>query len=119
MYVHTLGSIKHAVHVPGHVISNQRIAGADGSELYHTVFRFRTLDGREIKATGKEATSSPSDFKPDEPIEVLYDSADPTQAQIQAFSQLWLGPVTVGGSGIACLLIAAALFLLGLRSRLD
>jgi hypothetical protein len=109
--------IARSVTVAGNFVSNERQTDENRSELYHTVFHFRTLDGREITTSGKIGSTSPSDFKPGEAIDVLYNDADPKQAQIESFSELWLGTAVIGIIGVSFLMISVALFLLGLRSR--
>jgi hypothetical protein len=62
-------------------------------------------EGKPIIATGTE-------------VEVIYDPADPSKAQIGSFEQFWLGPVVVAVCGLIFLLMGVGgFFLMGGSDR--
>lgn len=66
---------------------------------YAPAFEFATADGTVHRIVSDAAANPPSHNVGDE-VTVLYDPADPSGAQIEAFASLWLGPVLmmVGGN---------------------
>jgi len=88
----------------------------DNSEnvTYAPVFTFKTVEGRTVSVTS-HSSSNPPGFDPGDSVTVLYDPADPAQAQIDTVWQLWGVPLLLGGMGAFFFFIAAA-FTLALRS---
>jgi hypothetical protein len=73
--------------VVGH--DQQWVAGQSmsnpGSYAYRPVVRFRTRDGQEIEATTRVGT--PVGIRPGREVPVLYDPANPSSAEIDAFRE--------------------------------
>jgi Protein of unknown function (DUF3592) len=60
--------------------------------------RFSTADGRQIEYLSRVA-NHPSPYHEGQQVEIRYRPADPTEARIYSFVDLWLAPVIVGGIG--------------------
>lgn len=78
------------------------------STVYAPRVRFTTADGREIEYLSTNATSPPA-YHEGQQVDVRYRPADPTDARIHSFVDLWLAPVIVGGIGVIFGVVAAAL----------
>jgi hypothetical protein len=71
---------------------------------YAPVFSFRTENGQTYTVTSSTSSNPPS-FAVNEDVTVLYDPADPQQARIDSFVQLWLVPVILGSIGIISFIV--------------
>jgi len=72
------------------------IASRDSeSETYHPRVRFTTANGEAVEFTGSMG-SDPPGFDIGEQVSVLYDPANPNDARIDAFFQLWFAPLMLG-----------------------
>jgi hypothetical protein len=76
------------------------------STYYYPLFQFRTSDGKDIQVRSK-AGSNPSYFRIGQSVQVLYNPNDAQSAQINSFSQLWLGTVI-------CFVLGDVFMLIGL-----
>jgi len=65
------------------------------SETYHPRVRFVTANGEVVEFTGSVG-SDPPGFDIGERVAVLYDPANPNDARIDAFFQLWFAPLMLG-----------------------
>jgi hypothetical protein len=86
------------------------------SETYHPRVRFTTAKGQSLEFTSSVG-SRPPGFDIGEHVTVLYDPADPEDASIDSFFQLWFGALilgvlgsvmVVGGGGVAVVLLRSA-----------
>jgi hypothetical protein len=84
---------------------------------YAPIVRFVTEDGRSIEFISK-AGSNPPRYSKGDTVEVLYSSSSPENATINDFSSLWMGPLIVGGPGLALVLLGAGIIVIpGLKGR--
>jgi len=93
---------RHAATAPGVVVENvwEEVSG----ETARPKVRFRTEAGREIIFVSQTGSQPPT-FHEGEPVPVLYDPADPSQASINTFGEQWLETLILGGSGSGFLLL--------------
>lgn len=106
-----------AVRTPGEVVdyrSETEESTEDGravrSAVFHPVVEFRDAQGVQRRCQTSTA-SSPPPFHIGARVTVLYRPADPAQAEIAAFQQLWLGPLMLLVLGLAQVAMAIALLL--------
>lgn len=90
----------------GTVVGFQRRSSKGGSSEY-PVIEFATAAGEVRRFT----TSGAGDYAKGERVEVLYHPGDPDSAKVDAFMELWLGTLALGGFGLLCLAAAIATFL--------
>ena len=89
---------------------------SDGS-AYYPVVSFTTKEGKEVTFTSSTGGNPPPKRRGAE-VEVLYDAANPEEAEINSFFALWFGPLLVGGLfGTLFPLIGAFAMIGGLRDR--
>ncbi len=91
-YQVTQGFLNEAMITEGEVIELQGSRSSKGNSTYRPVVRFKDSAGTEHQFTSSFSSSPPS-FSPGEWVQVAYDEADPTKAQIKEFLPLWLGPI--------------------------
>lgn len=84
--------------VPGTVVDFERRSSKRGHSDY-PVIEFATAAGEIRRFT----TSGAGDYAKGEVVEVLYDAGDPAKARVNAFIELWLGSLALGGFGLLCL----------------
>jgi hypothetical protein len=75
----------------GTVIDVSREADSDGEVTFYPVVAFTTADGSRIQFKSSTG-SSPASHSTGDRVEVLYDSDDPSDAELSGFVDLWLGP---------------------------
>jgi hypothetical protein len=73
---------------------------------------FETSGGEKIRFTGSTGGGSGPETQVGHPVEVIYDPANPRNAQIASFSQFWLGPVAISLFGAIFLAMGIAAFFL-------
>lgn len=83
---------------PGTVVGFERRTSEKGHSDY-PVIEFSTASGELHRFT----TSGAGSFAKGEAVEVLYDPGDPATARVNAFLELWLGSLALGGFGLLCL----------------
>lgn len=84
--------------VSGTVVDFQRRTSKGGSSEY-PVIEFTTAAGEVRRFT----TSGAGDYAKGEKVDVLYHTGDPDSAKVDAFLELWLGTLALGGFGLLCL----------------
>lgn len=92
--------------VPGMVVDFQRRSSKGGSSEY-PVIEFAATTGETHRFT----TSGAGDYAKGEKVDVLYHPGDPDSAKVDAFMELWLGALALGGFGLLCLAAAVSGFL--------
>jgi hypothetical protein len=90
-----------APEAPGPEATGRQGDGGSGSDL--GLVEFQTAAGQTIRFPRATGQSGSPEYQVGQKVVVLYDPADPHNAQIGTFSQLWVGPLV--------LLIFGALFL--------
>lgn len=99
--------------VPGTVVDFQRRSSKGGSSEY-PVIEFTTTTGDVRRFT----TSGAGDYAKGEAVDVLYHPGDPGSAKVDAFMELWLGTLALGGFGLLCLGASIGSFLfMGPRTK--
>jgi hypothetical protein len=71
----------------------------EGNIDYFPQFTFSTPDGTSFTINSNNGTNPP-EFKRGQQVNVLYDRANPSNARIDSFVQLWLLPLIFGSLGI-------------------
>ncbi|PBJ09034.1 DUF3592 domain-containing protein [Flavobacterium sp. ACN6] len=111
LYQNKSAFLEKAVSVQGTVI--EMVAKrSDNSTTYSPVISFKTKSGQEITFSSSISSNPPS-YSVNETVEVLYNPADPKEANINTFSSLWIGPLILGGIGIVFFLIGSLSILFG------
>lgn len=85
---------------------------SDDSTTYSPVVSFKTKTGQDITFTSSVSSSPPS-YSVNETVEVLYDPSDPSDANINGFTSLWLSVLILGILGAVFFLIGSLAFLFG------
>ena len=75
-----------------------------------------TRSGNPVEFTGSVGSSPPA-FDVGEPVAVLYDPAEPEEARIDSFFQLWFAALILGGIGLVFASIGGSGALAALRAR--
>jgi hypothetical protein len=88
---------------------------SDGDDTYYPRVRFATPTGESVEFTGSVG-STPAAFDVGEAVAVLYDPADPQDARIDSFFQLWFGPLILGFLGFVFTAIGGGAVVAALRS---
>jgi hypothetical protein len=83
---------------PGIVTGFERRSSKRGHSDY-PIIEFTTATGDIHRFT----TSGAGDYSKGETVNVLYDTSDPATARVDAFIELWLGSLALGGFGVLCL----------------
>lgn len=83
---------------------------SDNSTTYKPLVSFKTKEGRQIEFTSS-VSSNPPGYDEGETVEVLYDPADPKDANINGFASLWLGPLILGILGAVFSLVGFLIIL--------
>ncbi len=88
----------------GTVVDLQFDEDSDGSGVYRPLVEFTDANGNRhtfLSAIG----SYPAPYEIGEKAEVLYNPADPTDATLDSFGALYIGPIIVGSLGLVFTLI--------------
>jgi hypothetical protein len=92
------GLITAGEEVAGTVVGFERRSSKGGSTEY-PIIEFTTTTGDVRRFT----TSGAGDYAKGETVDVLYEAKDPSHAKVDAFFELWLGTLALGGFGLLCL----------------
>lgn len=102
--------------VSGVVVALEKSADTDGGVTYAPVIKYE-VDGRTHTFTSSNSSDPPS-YEVGERVELLYDAADPSEARIDSWWELWLMPVMLGGAAvIMAVVINVTLVVSFLRAR--
>lgn len=82
------------------------------SNSTYPVVEFAAGNGKTIRFHGSTGNSGAPDYEVGTQIKVLYDPANPAEAQIADFEQFWLGPLAVSIFGFLFLLAGIGSFFL-------
>ena len=97
--INTASFVKRAAKTSGTVIEIERGTSSKRGSTYRPVFTFADASG--ATHTHRSSMGAPRNFfAPDEKVTVVYDAADPDNAKIDSYQQIWLGPLVLGGFGI-------------------
>ena len=92
-----------AARTDGTVVELERKRSAKGMAMDHPVVRFTPRETGETIEFKSRFGMWPSPFAVGEPVEVAYDPAYPSQAEIDSFWTIWLLPLLIALFGAACL----------------
>ncbi|MCY1401675.1 hypothetical protein D9M71_167980 [compost metagenome] len=105
-----------AVSTPGTVVALVKSRSSD-SITYQPVVEFVGNDGKSFDFTSSSGSNPPS-YSVGEKVEVLYPPANPQDAKINSFFDLWGGAVVMAVMGGIFFLIGGLIFLIGkLKNR--
>ena len=92
----------------GEVVRLERSSGGGrfADYDYAPVFCFQTATGESVTVTS-DIASSPPGFTEGQPVRVLYDPANPSEAKIHSFFQTWGDFLIPAWVGIIFLVVAA------------
>lgn len=97
-------------------ISYSKDSDGNRSTSYYPIVVFVDDEGEQITFRSSVGTNPPS-YQKGERVEVLYHSGNSTDATINGFIALWLGPMICGILGLVFFLIGFVPYLLGRRSK--
>ncbi len=86
----------------GTVVALKRERGAKGMAEDHPVVRFVSPESGETVEFKSRFGMWPSPFTVGEEVEVAYDPAHPSRADINSFWTIWLLPLLLAAFGLAC-----------------
>jgi hypothetical protein len=86
----------------GTVVALKRERGAKGAREDHPVVRFVPPETGEAVEFKSRFGIWPSPFSVGDAVEVAYDPADPSRADINSFWTIWLLPLLLAAFGLAC-----------------
>ncbi len=89
---------------------------SDKSTTYAPVVAFATKAGNKIEFTSSVSSNPPS-YNEGESVEVLYDPANPNDADINGFASLWLGTLILGILGTVFFLIGFGIIWFGILKQ--
>ena len=115
LFWHTRTFIDQAATAPGTVIDLVE-SRSDKSTTYRPVVRFVAESGQQIEFTSSSSTNPPS-YSVGEDVTVLYLPAEPQNASLTGFFDLWGGAMIVGGLGCVFSLIGAGFVVFDLLRR--
>lgn len=100
----------------GEVVSNTTAIFSDGDTLYVPVIEFYPKMGGKITFTDSSVGSIPPAYQPGDKVDVLYDPANPRDARIKSFANLYLSAVIFIAVGTLPILISVVIYLVGRRA---
>jgi hypothetical protein len=101
--------------IGGVVVALKESADSDGV-TYAPIIKY-VVEG-QTHTFESDNSSSPPAYEVGERVVLLYDSADPSQARIDSWWELWLMPVMLGGAGLILAVVINAMIVVSfLRSR--
>jgi len=109
LFWHTSSFVDQATRAQGTVVDLVE-SRSDKSTTYRPVVRFVTEAGQQIEFTSSSGTNPPS-YSVNESVTVLYLPAEPQDASLTGFFDLWGGVMITGGLGGVFFLIGAGFFL--------
>lgn len=112
--IDTRNFVATAASAPGEVIDLIESRDSDDDTVYRPRVRFQSPDGRSHEFTGSVG-SNPAGFYVGEAVDVLFDPARPSDAQINTMFQLWFTPLLLGGMGAAFTFLSLLGFFGGVR----
>ena len=98
LYRTTQEFVAGAATASGTVVELDRRTSNNGDYTYAPVVEFSTPDGKDFRFVSS-ASSSPPAFARGEVVRVLYTPANPAEARIDSFGQLWAGGLILAGLG--------------------
>jgi len=90
-FTRTNNFLETAVKTQGKILANEE-RSSDGDNLYVPIFSFADKKGKEHHARSSWGFYPPK-YKVGDSISVVYDPCDPTKADIDSFTNLWLSSV--------------------------
>lgn len=116
LVVDTRSDIARADKADGTVIDLIGERDSDGDMMYYPRVRYVTRSGNPVEFTAAVGSSPPA-FDIGEPVGVLYDPAEPEEARIDSFFQLWFAALVLGGIGLVFATIGGGGALVAFRAR--
>ncbi|MEN2402185.1 DUF3592 domain-containing protein [Flavobacterium sp. MC2016-06] len=110
-YLDQQAFLKRAEKVQGTVIE-LIVNRSNNSTTFTPVVFFTTKDGKEIEFTSSISSNPPS-YNQGESVEMVYDPTNPSDATINAFSSLYMGPLIFGIFGLVFFLVGFSIILFG------
>lgn len=98
LFVRTRMFINNAQEVKGTVIRLVYSHSSEGGGGYSPVYQFKTIEGRLVEKQDN-LSSNPPMFKEGQTVDVLYEPANPENARIKKWMNLYFLPLLLGGMG--------------------
>jgi hypothetical protein len=113
LYQNTTQFIASASRAQGEVIELLRVESSrrNGSDTWRPLVNFKVPSGETIEFA-PSSSSSPPAYDKGEVVGVFFDPADPKNARLDGFFDLWGGATIVGGLGAVFLTFAVGMHLL-------
>jgi hypothetical protein len=108
--------LKEGVPARGEVIELVGRRGSKGGTTYAPLYEFKATDGKTYTILSSTSSNPPSHQVGDQ-ISVLYPKGNPEKAEINAFLDLWLGPIIAGLIGVIFTAIATGMIISHIRKQ--
>ncbi len=118
LFARTRMFISNAQEVKGTVIRMVYSRSSEGGGGYSPVYQFKTIEGRLVEKQDS-LSSNPPMFTEGQTIDVLYEPANPENARIKKWMNLYFLPLLLGGMGLIFGGIGAALLIFRLLDSLN
>lgn len=96
-YVKKAELVQHSTKTIGYVKENILHKSRKRSS-YHPLIQFKTEDG-QTRTFESDLSSNPPKYSVEQPVEIIYDSADPRNAEINNPWALWFSPTLLTAIG--------------------
>ncbi|MEM6750283.1 MAG: DUF3592 domain-containing protein [Planctomycetota bacterium] len=116
--VRTQDFLATAVTTQGEVVHVERIRSSDpdSGDTFKPTFAFQDQAGAPRNVT-PSMSSSEWNFAIGEPVEIVYDPAEPQNAKLKSFGGLWLLPTIFAGMGLVFTVVGVPIFLATRKRR--
>jgi len=101
----TRNFLQFATQTTGTVVDLQSSRDSEGDTMYTPVFEYQDGTGTTHKIISSWSSNPPSHLEGDA-VDVLYDPANPSDARLDGYLSLWLGPIICGVLALFLLLFA-------------
>jgi hypothetical protein len=109
-YAHSQRFIKSANRAQGTVIRLDERSGSGSRSVYYPVYTFQDSQGKQHEIYSSSGSYPPS-YEVGEKVTVLYQSDNPSNAEIDSFMDKWLFTVLLAGFGLIGLFLGIGMFI--------
>lgn len=97
-------------------ISYSKNSGGKSSRFYFPILTFVDRQGKAVTFMSSVGSTIPS-YQIGDRVEILYDAAQPSKAEVSDFKSIWLAPIIIGIIGIVFFAIGFIPFLLRYKTN--
>jgi hypothetical protein len=101
----TASFLMRATKVSGEIVQIHRVSRTKDRIRYYPIFHFKDASGKSW--TNRSSVSySVYEFNPGSKVDILYNSSQPSEAQLASLSGLWTKPLIVTAFGLLLILVS-------------